>query len=162
MSRGRKPGYKHSEITREKIRKSHLGKTQKNSTKEKISNSMQGLPKSPKHRDAIADSLYDVEHKCMLRFLELRSEYPDHQDFFDKNQSELLFAMRSVKSEKELRDIKRYIETTRLDEALQQYTSYQYESSSFYAQEDAMISLLDAISFLRKVFSTKDENLLKH
>lgn len=162
MSRGRKPGYKHSQETRDKIRQSRLGKSQDESTKNKIRQSMSGRSKSKEHREAISSSLYDLERKCVLRFLELRSEYPEHQEFFDNNREELLFAMRSIKSEKELRDIRKYIETTPLEDAPQVSTSYQYSSSSCYAQEDAMIALLDAASFLRKILITNDGDLVIH
>lgn len=141
MQRGRKPGYKHSE-----------------ETKAKISKSLSGRPKSVEHRDALSDSKHNLERKCMLRFLELRSQYPEHKEFFDANKSRLLFAMRTIKSEKELRDIRKHIESISLEDVPPVSTSYQYESSSCYAQEDAMIALIDAMSFLEKVFSTNKEN----
>lgn len=162
MPSGRRPGYKHSAETREKIRKARLGKTQEKQTRDKISESMTGRPKSTAHREAISDSLHDLDRKCMQRYLALRAEYPGHEDFFDEHQAELLFAMRSIKSEKELRDIRKYIETTPLEDAPQVSTSYQYSSSSCYAQEDAMIALLDAASFLRKILSTNSGDLLTH
>lgn len=160
MPSGRRPGYKHSEETREKIRKSRLGQIQEKQTREKISESLIGRPKSTAHRDAISDSLSDLDRKCMRRYLELRAEYPDHQDFFDERRSELLLAMRSIKSEKELRDIRKYIETTPLEDAPQVSTCYQYASNSCYAQEDAVIALLDAASFLRKILSTNSGDLV--
>lgn len=162
MRRGRKPGYKHCEETREKMRQFHRGKSQSDSTKEKISRSMSGKSKSPAHRAALSKSALDIDRKCMLRFLELCDDYPDHQGFLYQNQEKLLIAMRTIKSEAELRYIRKYIENVTLEGAPSVCTSYQYESSSCYAQEDATIDLLDAVAFLRRVFGTKDVSLLTH
>jgi hypothetical protein len=132
------------------MRKSHTGIMQDPDTKNKISESMVGRTKSKKHRDAIAASRCDLDRKCMQRFLELRSEYPGHEEFFDLNQNKLLVAMRDIKSERELFAIRKYIETVRLEEAPAISLSYQYDSSSIYAQEDLMIALIDVRSFIRK------------
>jgi hypothetical protein len=64
MVKGRKPGYKHSE-----------------ETKSKISQSMQGRSKSKEHRERIALSMYDLDGKCLKRLEELRSDYPEQQEF---------------------------------------------------------------------------------
>ncbi|MBD3260353.1 MAG: hypothetical protein GF334_01525 [Candidatus Altiarchaeales archaeon] len=162
MQRGRKPGYKHSDETKDKIRQGRQGKGQDEETRSKISKSMRGRSKNPEHREALSDSLRDLERKCMRRFLELKAEYPGHEDFFEAHKSEILFAMRSIKSEKELRDIRKYFETVPIEYAPENVTSYQYASSSCYAQEDAMIALLDAASFLRKFRSTNTENPTIH
>lgn len=162
MPRGRKPGYKHSPETKEKIRQARQGKSQASDTREKISRSLEGKSKSTEHRNAIADSMQDLEGKCMRRFLSLRAEYPGHEDFFDAHQRTLLLAMREVKTEKELRDIRKYFETATLDNVPAEFNRYQYSSSSHYAQEDAMIELLDAATFLRKILGTKDENPTIH
>lgn len=153
MKRGRKPGYSHSPETIEKIRESRIGTKQNSDTRRKISQSLSGTAKTQAHRDSMSEAHLDIEQKCMQRFLELRSEYPEHESFFDENRSELLFAMRDIKSEKELRDLRRYIETTSLEDARGADLSYDYSSSSCYAQEDAMISLIDAASFLRRMVS---------
>jgi hypothetical protein len=121
---GRRPGYKHSEQTKEKIRQSLLGKIHSEERRSNIS---------------AARSFYELDEKCLARFEELKSDYPDQESFFLDNRDELLFAMRDVRTEKELSDFRKYIETTvlRADEP------YQYSSSSFYAAEDNMIALLD-------------------
>ena len=131
--RGRKPGYKHNQAT-----------------KDKISDSMSGKHKSDAHKDALAASQRNTARKCALRLQEMRLEYPECVDFFDNNKTKLLIAMRDIKSNKELRDIRSYIETKHLEDVPQAYLSYQYDSSSFYAQEDAMIELIDTANFLRK------------
>lgn len=150
MVQGRPPGYKHSQETRDKIRDSLLGKKRNLITKEKISKSMTGKTKSKAHRDAISDSLKDVNKKCLLRFLELKSEYPECASFFEENERELILAMQTIKSEQELLHIRKFVETTSLDDISQFNSRYQYDSSSMYAQEQVMISLIDSASFVRK------------
>ena len=164
MKRGRKPGYKHppetiekmrqahqgskqAETSREKIRQYRLGIKQSENTRKKISDSMKGVPKTEDHRDSISESLVDLERKCLLRFLELRSEYPGFEEFFDNNIEDLVFAMRDIKSEKELDDLRRYIESVSLQDAHHEDLVYHYSSSSCYAHEDVMISLIDAKLF---------------
>jgi hydroxypyruvate isomerase len=147
MPRGRKPGYKHSDETKAKMREAKLGKTRSEEDKAAIS-------QARRHSD--------LEARCMQRFLEMRAEYPGCEDFFDSNKAKLLFAMRDIKSEKELRDIRKYIETTHLEDVPQVCLQYQYDSTSIYEQERAMVDLIDAANFLRKTLSTKDENLLLH
>jgi len=159
---GRKPGYKHDKETKCKISQTKSGQTFTADHKEKIRQALKGSSKSEATRDAMADSHYDIDLKCMRRFLEMRSEYPGCEDFFDSNKAKLLWAMRDIKSEKELRDIRKYIETTSLEDVPQFYLQYQYDSSSIYAQEEAMVLLVDAASFLRKTLRTKDENALLH
>jgi hypothetical protein len=126
MSRGRKPGYKHLE-----------------ETKAKISQSMTGRTKTEEHKNQIAVSMYDLEGKCLARLEELRANYPEQQSFFDENEAELLFAMRDVRTEKELNDIRRFLETKELSRIRENQRSYQYSSSSYHAAEDAMIALID-------------------
>ena len=150
MKRGRKPGYKHSAETIEKIRQSRLGTKQKPDTRTKISKSMAGRNKTTVHRDHISESMFDLDGKCIQRYTELKSEYPDQEEFFERNKGDLLFAMRDIKSEKELDDIRRYIESATLHDS----TPYQYSSSSYFAAEDAMIALLDAASFVRRFAGT--------
>jgi hypothetical protein len=138
MKRGRKTGYEHSE-----------------ETKEKISTSMTGKTKTEAHKYALSESRHNSDSRCLQRFLDMRKEYPGHSAFFDNNKVKLLRAMRNIKSEKELRDIRRYIETTHLEDVPQMCLAYQYDSSSIYAQEDAMIELIDTVRFLKK-FNTED------
>jgi hypothetical protein len=160
-SKGRKPGYKHSEKTKEKIRKSlkgvphspHLqetkekiresltGRPQPQETRDKIRESLRGKPHPEERKESIAQgkSLYELDEKCIARYEDLKANYPGQEDFFLDHQDELLFAMRDVRTEKELTDIRRYVETA----ALRPDEPYQYNSSSCYAAEDAMIALLD-------------------
>ena len=160
MVRGRKPGYKHEKETKEKIRQTMTGHTLTDTTKLKIKQSLTGKFKSEEHRSALSESLSDLDRKCMHRFLEMRDEYPGQEEFFNNNKNKLLYIMRDLKSEKELRDIKKYIEIKHLDDIPQECTKYQYDSSSMYAQEDAMIALVDAASFLKRHLSTIDKNAL--
>ncbi len=161
---GPKPGYKHSKAAREKMSQSKVGIARPDSTKEKISYTMSGGFKSEADRKAIATgrAYSDLEYKCAMRFLEMRAEYPGHEEFFDSNRTKLLYAMRDIRSESELRDIRRYIETTHIDEVPQACLQYQYDSSSIYAHEKTMVELMDAAAFLRKSFSTKDDFVLIH
>jgi hypothetical protein len=131
-TRGRKPGYKHSESTKQKIRDSLLGR-----------------PHSKEHKDnlAVSRASYDLDGKCERRFEELRSEYPEEPLFFEDNRQELIFAMQTIRSESELDYIRKYVETGNLN--LNQ--SYLYETSSFHAAEDAMIALLDFKRYLQKL-----------
>jgi hypothetical protein len=103
------------------------------------------IPKDPKFGRKPGYK-HDLDGKCATRLKELKSDYPDQGVFFDENESELLFAMRSLRSEKELNYIRKHIETTRLlpDEP------YQYSSSSYHAAEDVMIELLDFKRLLQK------------
>ncbi len=162
MQRGRKPGYKHNKETKNKISQTLVGSVKDDDHKDKIRQSLKGRKASEETRDAMAESHYDLERKCLHRFLEMRAEYPGQEDFFDSNRKALLIAMRDLKSETELRDIRRYIETLTIEEIPQAYLEYQYDSSSFYAHEAAMVDLIDAASFLRKALRTKDENALLH
>jgi hypothetical protein len=72
--------------------------------------------------------------------------------------------MRDIKSESELRDIRRYIETRTIDELPQAYLQYQYDSSSIYAHEERVCDLMDAARELRKELDlcTKAKNVLLH
>lgn len=164
MVSGRRPGYKHDKETKEKISQTLTGVTRDRSTKERMRLAKLGSICSEEERRAqvIARAHKDLEKKCMHRFLAMRSEYPGHEEFFDSNQKELLIAMRDIKSEKELRDIRRYFETTQLDEAPQAFLQYQYESSSVYAHEEVMVDLIDAAAYLRAELSTKGHNALLH
>jgi hypothetical protein len=126
------------------MRQAKLGTVHSPETKRKIgesvSRSISGTPKSSEHRDRISESLTDYEGRCLTRFEELKSEYPEQAEFFEDNKSELLFALQDVRSENELRDLRDYIELSRVEAKL----SYEYSSSSVYAAEDLMIALLDA------------------
>jgi hypothetical protein len=131
MPRGRKPGYRHTEETKEKIRQSLLG-----------------VPHPEERKDNISrgKSLYEQDEKCVARLEELRDNYPEQEGFFLDNREELLFAMRDVRTEKELSDIRKYVEIA----ALRTDEPYQYSSSSCYASEDATIALLDFKRLLQK------------
>lgn len=150
MKQGRKPGYKHSAKTIEKIRQSRLGTKHASGTRSKISDSMAGRNKTADHKDHISESSYDLDGKCLQRYNALKAEYPDQSEFFETNQGDLLFAMQDIKTDQELTDIRRYIESSPLRDSL----SYQYSSSSCFAAEDAMIALIDAASFIRRATST--------
>jgi len=146
MKQGRKPGFKHSAETIEKMRQSHLGTKQELGTRSKISRNMSGKNKTSDHKDRLSESMFNLDAKCLERYNALKAEYPDQKEFFEQNREDLLFAMRDVKSEKELTDIRRYVECHSLHNSL----TYEYSSSSCYAAEDAMIALVDAASFLRR------------
>jgi hypothetical protein len=151
MSRGRKPGYKHSEDTKDKIRKSLEGVPRgprPQETKDKIRRSLSGTSHPEERRENIAKgkSLYELDEKCLNRFEEMKANYPEQEEFFVENRDELLFAMRDVRTENELSDIRRYVETA----ALRPDEPYQYSSTSCYAAEDAMIALLDFKRLLQK------------
>lgn len=164
MAQGRKPGYKHSDETKEKMRQSHIELRPGDSTKEKMRQSKLGGFKSQAERQAIATgrSRVDLETKCLHRFEEMRAEYPGQEEFFDSNRKALLLAMRDIKSETELCDIRRYIETRTIEDLPQAYLEYQYDSSSIFAHQEAMCDLLDAANDLRKALGscTKAENVL--
>ena len=82
----------------------------------------------------------------MKRLQELKDEYPEQETFFNDNNSELLLAMRNIRSETELNHISRYVENGFLKDS----EPYQYQSSSCYAAEDALIALLDFKRFLQR------------
>ena len=107
---------------------------------------MAGKNKTPDHKDRLSESMFNLDAKCLERYNALKAEYPDQEEFFEQNQEDLLFAMQDIKSEKELTDIRRYIESVPLHNSL----TYEYSSSSCYAAEDAMIALVDAASFIRR------------
>lgn len=161
---GRKPGYKHNTETKRKISQTKSGQPFTDDHKDNMRQAKLGTSRSEEERKAIATGRahVDLESKCLHRFLEMRSEYPGQEEFFDSNRAALLIAMRDLKSETELRDIRRYIETLTIEEIPQAYLEYQYDSSSFYAHEAAMVDLIDAATFLRKALRTKDENALLH
>lgn len=135
MPSGRKPGYKHSD-----------------ETKQKISESLTGRTISAEHRSSIASARSElgIDAKCAIRLKELRSDYPDQGEFFDQNESDLLFAMRDVRTEKELSDITRKHEVASLASLRESQRAYQYASSSYFATEDAMIELLDFKRLLQR------------
>jgi len=140
-TRGRKPGYKHSEETKKRISDTLRGQPPTEETKRKMSDAKKGRRYSPEHRENMsrAHLAYELDEKCIARFEDLKASYPEQEEFFVDNRDELLFAMRDVRTEKELTDIRRYVETA----ALRADEPYQYESTSCYAAEDAMIALLD-------------------
>ncbi len=135
IGRGRRPGFKHSEETKRKMAEAKLGRKY-----------------TPEHRANISRALlvYGLDEKCARRFEDLKANYPEQEDFFLDNEEELLIAMRDVRTEKELTDIRRYIETA----VLRPDEPYQYESTSCYAAEDAMIALLDYKRLLEKTAQT--------
>lgn len=146
---GREPGYNHSEETRQKIIEAAKRRRHNSKTRQKISKTMQGRGKSEEHRENISYGMLDIDSLCVARLAELKANYPDQVEFFDENEIPLLIALRDVKSDKEIDDIKKYIET----ENIERYAgslSYQYRSSSVYAQEDLIIELLDKMAYLRK------------
>lgn len=146
---GRTPGYKHSEETRQKITEAASRRRQKPETRQKISESLKGRVKSEDHRENISYGMLDIDSRCVARYVELKDNYPDQAEFFEENEIPLLIALRDVKSDKEIDDIKRYIETEDIDRYAGSL-SYQYSTSSFHAQEDAVIKLLDTAAYLRK------------
>ncbi|HEC64569.1 MAG TPA: hypothetical protein ENI23_04695 [bacterium] len=107
---------------------------------------MAGRNKTTEHRDRISETRLDMERKYLKRYIALKEEYPDQEEFFETNKKALLVAMQDIRSEKELADIRRYIETGPLYSSI----SYQYSSSSCFAAEDAMIALVDTASFLQR------------
>lgn len=147
MKPGPRPGtYSPTLETRDKMREAKLGKERDPETRKKIRNSLLEVPKSPDHRANLSNALLDLEGKCLQRFEELKAGYPGHEDFFDANKSELLYAMQDVRSDQELKDLRKYIEVFQIESTL----SYEYSSSSMYAAEDAMIALIDTKRFLQK------------
>lgn len=147
MKPGPKPGtYTPTLEAREKMREAKLGKERDPETRQKIRNALLEVPKSPDHRANLSNALLDLEAKCLRRFEDLKAGYPGHEDFFDANKSELLYAMQDVRSDQELKDLRQYIEVFQIESTL----SYDYPSSSMYAAEDTMIALLDTKRFLQK------------
>jgi len=114
------------------MRQAKLGKSRSPETRQKISDG--------KKRAASFD-------KRVRRFEELRCEYPDQEDFFDKNEEDLLEMMEEVLSENELVQLRKHVETYRVDPN----TPFEYPSTSIFAMEDLMIDLLD---FKRELFRT--------
>jgi hypothetical protein len=148
--RGRKPGFKHSEETKRRIGESRLGHSPSPETRVRISTSLKNHIRTEEHNENISQGKLDTDRLCLSRFLELKGMYPEHEDFFEENKAPLLIALRDIKSDKEMDDIQRYVEV----ESLDRYTgtlSYQNASSSVYAQEDAVILLIDVVAYLRKL-----------
>ncbi len=133
MVSGRKPGYKHSE-----------------ETKDKISQALSGRTKTERHKNHIAVSMYDLDGRCAKRLEELRTDYPEQEEFFDENEEALLLALRDTRTRRELDDICRYIETKELSQIRESQRAYQYSSSSCYAAEIVMVDLIDFKRFLEK------------
>ncbi len=138
---GRKPGFKHSNETKRKLADAQQGRIYTDEVKQKMSDAKKGRIYSSEHRDSISRAVfrYGLDEKCIRRFEDLKANYPEQEDFFLDNEEELLLAMRNVRTEKELRDIRKYIETS----ALRPDEPYIYESTSCFAVEDAMIKLID-------------------
>jgi len=146
---GRPPGYHHSEETRQKIKESLAGRTKSIEHRKKISAAMKGQEKSKEHREKLSQLQFDyeadhrmlyIDNLCLDRLAELKAIYPDQAEFFEENETALLIALRDVKSDKELDDIRKYIETENIDRYVGTL-SYQY--SSFPSHEDVLIDLLD-------------------
>ena len=131
MTSGRKAGYQHSE-----------------ETKNKISESMLGLFKTQEHKDRLSESILSLQDRCLARYLELKADYPDHEEFFEKNKEDLLFFLQDTRTEKELQNIRRYVETKSIGKSY----PYEYSSSSYLAAEDVMIELLDSLALIRKMY----------
>ena len=121
----------------------HSGFKHSQNTKRKIAEGMKANNYEPTsdHRENISRTklMYGLDQRCVQRFEDLKANYPEQEDFFLNNEEELLLAMRDVRTEKELRDIRRHIETA----VLRSEEPYQYESTSCFAAEDAMIALID-------------------
>jgi hypothetical protein len=148
MKPGPKPGkYSPTKETREKMRRAKLGKEMPPETRQKIRQTLLGLPKSSEHRDKLSEARLDLDAICLMRFEEMRAGYPGYEEFFDANKGELLYAMRDLKSEKELRDLREYVEVSQIESRL----AYEYSSSSVYAAEDTMIALIDAKRLVRSI-----------
>ena len=143
MKPGRKPGYSPSPETREKMRNAKLGNRLDAETKKRIGESVRkrlsGTSKSAEHKSKISEVLTDYEARCLHRFKELKSEYPEQGKFFEENKEEIVFALRDTRSEKELRRLKHHVEISSLALKL----SYEYPSNSVHSVEDLMIDLLD-------------------
>ena len=121
---GRSPGYHHSEDTKRKIKEAHQGLQQSAETRRKISETMKGREKSAEHRAKLSELSYDresqnrefyIDNLCLDRLAELKANYPDHEEFFEENEAELLMALRDVKSDKEIEYITRYVESEDID-----------------------------------------------
>ncbi len=137
---GRSPGYKHSEETRQKIKETLTGRPKSEEHKQKIRKSLQGRPHTDHRRENISYGMLDIDSRCVARFVELKANYPDQAEFFEENETALLIALRDAKSDKEIDDIKRYIETEDIDRYA---ASLSYQYSSFPSHEDVLIDLLD-------------------
>ena len=117
------------------------GFTHSSETRNKISVTMTGVPKPSEHHAKITRSNRerDLAIRCMERLEDLRNSYPTEALFFDEYEPELLLAMQDVRTEKELMDIRLYVEVAPLRPGL----PYSQASSSYFAAEDVMIALLD-------------------
>lgn len=91
------------------------------------------------HPDRPSNARKDLEEKYLGRFEDLKSEYPEHSEFFEKNKEKLLLQMHNIRSEGELKFIATHIEVSYSGTELP-YSSF---SSSFRATEDALLDLLD-------------------
>lgn len=91
------------------------------------------------HPDRPSNARKDLEDKYLGRFEDLKSEYPEHSEFFEQNKEKLLLQMHNIKSEGELKFISTHIEVAYSGTELP-YSSF---SSSFRAPEDILLDLLD-------------------
>jgi hypothetical protein len=91
------------------------------------------------HSDRPSNARKDLEDKYLGRFEDLKSEYPEHAEFFDENKAKLLLQMNNIKSEGELKFISTHIEVAYSGTEFP-YASF---SSSFRATEDTLLDLLD-------------------
>jgi len=89
--------------------------------------------------DRPSNARKDLEDKYLGRFEDLKSEYPEHSEFFEENKEKLLLQMNNIKSEGELTFISTHMEVSYSGTELP-YSSF---SSSFHATEDTLIDLLD-------------------
>lgn len=78
------------------------------------------------------------------RFEELKIAYPDFSDYFESNKADLLLALEEILSDAEL--------TENSEDFSGIGTSFysQYTSSSVYAVEDILISLIDSPALIKE------------
>ena len=82
--RGRKPGYKHTKETKEKIAQQMRGRVKDEETKNKISESLRGREKSPETRAKISESKRDPDNTVpgdLLDFYSGSKRERDSRDF---------------------------------------------------------------------------------
>ncbi len=131
---GRRSGFKHSDETKRKMSESHRGKKQSDEHNRQISR---------------AKRLYDLDELCVRRLEDLKASYPTESSFFEEYESELLFAMRDVRTDKELMDVRLYVETS----PLRPEEPYKQTRGSYKATEDAVVALLDFKFFLERAMA---------
>jgi hypothetical protein len=93
----------------------------------------------------IKKALRDRSKERLIK--ELKEEYSEFSEFFEKKELEIYLEPWYAKSERDLSVINKYFESPKVD------LPYSYNSSSFGAAEDAMIELLDFKRYFDKVNS---------